>query len=333
MLVIHSPLDILWYQNLLDVVYLTIAVIAAVYSWRRYRYGRPEYAVLMVAAFVYGLLLELWGMVVHHSYTQGTFAVMLDWRWVPGFSDATLMPLYVPFFYPVMLFLGYKLVEALGIESLWQRAIVGGLIMSFLDAPYIIEGNLRHVVWWTWHQWDLYQLWLGWPLVDMWWQMTWDALIFYLLLRLLPRLTRRASVGGAQAHASVLIVAPVGIAVVVNLIGPFLHLPIVIATYVGGRQWPVVVVLYVVYLAVAVRALRSARPLRVETVTAVCAGIYVVAFVAMVIGNDVHEGRVPFYAVVQVIGLVMIGVTLVFPAVVASRRTDAAASQRGLLTG
>jgi hypothetical protein len=311
---VHDPANIPWQMNLFDVVMLTIFVFAAVYSIVQFRRGRRVYVALMVTAFIYGLVLELGGMATHNSYTQGTFAVMLNWPALPLFHDSTQMPSYVPIFYPVILFVGYRVIEALGIQSRWRAAITGGLLMIAIDAPYIIEGGLRHVVWWTWHNWTMYQLWLGWPLVDLWWQATWDALFFYLMLRALPRLN--STVGGpAQwSNAKALVGFPLVASVTVLIIGPFLHLPLAAVTYLGGPQWPLVIVLVVAYAVVAVAALRKAQPQGVEAITIAVVGVYAVGFAAMIAANVVYEHGVTLYIAVQSLGLLVLCGFVAFPA-------------------
>ncbi|BCQ08378.1 hypothetical protein JMUB5695_01808 [Mycobacterium heckeshornense] len=307
-IVLHNPLEISWYKNLLDLTFLLCLGLAIGYSARQYRRGRVVYAVLLVTAFFYGMLLELSGMVLHHSYTQGTFAVMLNFRMVPGLQDATLMPGYVPIFYPVFLFLGYKIVESLDIPSLWQRALTGGLVMACVDAPYIIQGGLPQIGWWTWHQWKMYQLWLGWPLADLWWQMTWDALFFYVLWRAVPHLDARRS------NTVTLLGFPLAAAVGINLVAPLLHIPLILVTYLGTPQWPLVVALVLGYVIVAVRAMRLSPADFVEPVTVIVAGIYVLSMAVMVIGNALYEKGLTEYIAVQSAALIILCGFVAYPA-------------------
>jgi hypothetical protein len=137
------------------------ALANAVIEFRR---GVRIYAFVFVSALVYGLVLELAGMASLNMYVQGNFVVMLNFPAIPLFAGTTAMPLYVSLFYPVIFSIGFKIVEALGITSRWKAAATGGLFMIALDAAYIIEGNLRHVVWWTWRaDFVMFQYWLGWP--------------------------------------------------------------------------------------------------------------------------------------------------------------------------
>jgi hypothetical protein len=311
---VHNPANIPWQMNLFDVIMLAVLVSSAVYSVVQFRRGRRVYAVLMVTAFIYGLVLELGGMATHNSYTQGTFTVMLNWPALQLFQDSTQMPSYVPIFYPVVLFMGFKVLEALRIQSRWQAAITGGLIMVAIDAPYIIEGGLRHVVWWTWHEWMMYQLWLGWPLVDLWWHATWDAMFFYLMLRAVPHLNSTLGNPAQWSNTKALAAFPLIASATVLVIGPFLHLPLAALTYLGGRQWPLVIVLVVAYAAVAVNALRGARPRGIEAITIAVVGIYAAGFAAMIAANIAYQHGVTLYIAVQSCGVLVLCGFVAFPA-------------------
>src|SRR5262249_53834506 len=95
---VHNPASIPWQMNPFDLVMLSILIVAGVYSGVQFRRGRRGYAVLMLTAFIYGLVLELGGMATHNSYTQGTFTVMLNWPALQLFQNSTQMPSYVPIF-------------------------------------------------------------------------------------------------------------------------------------------------------------------------------------------------------------------------------------------
>jgi hypothetical protein len=75
------------------------------------------------------------------------------------------------------------------------------------------------------------------------------------------------------------------------------------------------------YIAVAVIALRTARPSgSVEPVTAIMVFAYVASFAAMVIENIVHEGRLTGYIVVQILALIAVSGLALFPLNAARRR-------------
>jgi hypothetical protein len=233
-----------------------------------------------------------------------------------------MMPSYVLVLYPVFLFTGFKVVEALGIEKRWQAAIVGGLFMIALDAPYMIEGPLRHVGWWTWNPFEYFQYWNGWPLLDLCWQGTWEALFFYIMLWALPRIDAVAENGAARwSNAKALGAFPPLAALTVLVIGPFLLLPVTVVAALGGPQWPVVVLLVAAYTAVGVVALRTARPAgSVDPFTATVVFVYVAGFAAMVIANVVYEGGLTQYIVVQIVALIVVSGLALFPRIVGRRR-------------
>lgn len=315
LIVLNNPADLRWQTNLYDLVLLTMFLSAVVYCIVQFRRGRRIYSVVLVAAIIYGLVLELAGMATLNMYHQGDFAVMINWPAFPLWQGTTMMPSYVLILYPAFLFTGFKVIEVLGIEKRWHAAIVGGLFLIALDAPYMIEGPLRHVQWWTWDpNFKYFQYFVGWPLLDVCWQGTWEALFLYIMLWALRRIDAGENGGARWSNAKALGMFPPLAALTVLAIGPFLLLPVTGVTALGGPQWPVVVLLIAGYIAVAVIALRTARPTgSVEPVTAIIVFVYVASFAAMVIENIVHEGRLTGYIVVQIIALIAVSGLALFP--------------------
>ena len=315
LIVINNPADLPWQTNLCDLMLLTMFLAAVVYSIVQFRRGRRIYSAVLISATIYGLVLELAGMATLNLYQQGDFAVMINWTAFPLWHGTTMMPAYVLIFYPVFLFTGFKVVEALGIEKRWQAAITGGLFMIALDAPYIIEGNLRHVVWWTWDpNFQFFQYWVGWPLLDLCWQGIWDALFIYIMLWALPRIDMTTQRRIARwSNAKALAAFPPLAALTVLVPGPILMSPVTIVTALGGPQWPVVALLVNGYIAVAVAALRTAKRMgSVEPFTVVIVFVYVACLGAMVIGNVLYEGGLTEYILVQTVGLIVVsGLALV----------------------
>ncbi|MEB4209533.1 hypothetical protein OQ789_10720 [Mycobacterium sp. 94-17] len=313
-LLINDPAQLPWQTILYDVLVATICVSAVVNAVVQFRRGTRMYAFVLVAALVYGVVLELAGMATLNMYQQGNFLVMLNFPILPLFKGTTAMPLYVTLFYPVIFSIGFKVVEALGIASRWKAAVAGGLFMVFLDAPYIIEGNLRHVVWWTWRSdFSMFQYWLGWPLVDMAWQAVWGSVFYYLMLGARRYLDgtgeQRWTTGRALG-----VQAPLR-AVAVLLVGFLLLSPLTIWTFVVGPQWPFMIVMVAAFCVVTVAALRSATPAaaRPDALLSAWIALYVVSFTAMIIANIVRDGRLTLYATVQAIGLLGVAALATFP--------------------
>lgn len=317
LIVVNNPAHLPWQTNLFDVLMLTMFVAAAVYSVVQFRRGRRIYGVVLTAATIYGLVLELAGMATLNMYVQGNFLVMINWTAMPLWKGTTMMPFYVVIFYPVILFTGFKVIESLGIQKRWQAAVTGGLFMITLDAPYIIEGNLRHIVWWTWDpNFKMFQYWVGWPLADLCWQGVWDALFLYIMMWAVPRIDPS---GWSNAKSFGVFAPLAALAVLVG--GTILLTPLTVATVLGAPQWPLVVALVAVYAVVAATALRTARPAgRAETYTVAIVLAYVVSFAAMVLANVVFEGGITQYIVVQAVGLVLMTAFALFPAI--ARRRD-----------
>ena len=307
LIVFNNPAVLPWQTNLCDVMLLAMFLAVLAYAVVQFRRGRRVYVAVLIAAFIYGLVLELAGMATLNMYQQGDFAVMINWPAFPLWHGTTMMPSYVLIFYPVFLFTGFKVVERLGIEKRWQAAITGGLFMIAMDAPYIIEGNLRHIVWWTWDpNFKFFQYWVGWPLVDLCWQGIWDAVFIYIMLWARPRIegwSNAKALGGFPPLA----------ALTVLIVGPILLSPIMIPTALGGRQWPLVALLVAGYIAVAIAAIRAARPLPFERFTVGLVIIYVACFAVMVIANVVYEGALTEYIFVQSVGLVVMSALALYP--------------------
>lgn len=313
-IIVNDPLQLPWQTDLFDLLMLSLFIAATVNAVVQFRRGRRIYAFVLTSALIYGVVLELVGMATLNMYLQGDFAVMLNFPAIPMFAGTTAMPLYVTLFYPVIFTVGFKIVEALGIVRNWQAAISGGLFMIALDAPYIIEGNLRHIVWWTWSSdFAMFQYWLGWPLVDMFWQSTWGATFYFLALRARPHIDGEAQSRWSTCEALVWR-APLA-AVAVLIIGSALMLPLVGATFAFGFQWPVLVALVVGMTAVTFNALLTARPTvrRIDGLTARMIALYVCSFLAMIVGNIVHEGGIAMYIAVQSLGVLGVIAFATFP--------------------
>src|ERR1700761_6870741 len=284
LIVFNNPAALPWQTNLCDVMLLAMFLAALAYAVVQFRRGRRVYVAVLIAAFIYGLVLELAGMATLNMYHQGDFAVMINWPAFPLWHGTTMMPCYVLILYPAFLFTGFKVVEALGIEKRWYKAIVGGIFLIALDAPYMREGPLRHVQWWTWDpNFKYFQYFVGWPLLDVCWQGTWEALFLYIMLWALPRIDAGENGGARWSNAKALGMFPPLAALTVLATGPFLLLPVTGVTALGAPQWPVVMLLIAAYVAVAVIALRAARPKgSVEPVTVFIVFVYVASFAAMV---------------------------------------------------
>src|SRR6201996_1682450 len=315
LIVFNNPAALPWQTNLCDVMLLAMFLAALAYAVVQFRRGRRVYVAVLTAAFIYGLVLELAGMATLNMYHQGDFAVMINWPAFPLWQGTTMMPSYVLILYPVFLFTGFKVIEALGIEKRWHTAIVGGLFLIALDAPYMIEGPLRHVQWWTWDpNFKYFQYFAGWPLLDVCWQGTWEALFLYIMLWAMRRIDAGENGAARWSNAKALGMFPPLAALTVLAIGPFLLLPVGGVPTIGGPQWPVVALLVAGYGAVAVVALRTSRPAgSVEPVTAIIVSVYVASFAAMVIANIVHEGRLTQYIVMQVVALIAVSGLTLFP--------------------
>lgn len=326
LLMFNDPFELSWQANLYDVLMLSLFLTIVVHATVQWRRGTRMWMFLLIAALVYGQVIELAGMATLNMYLQGNFLVMLNYPALPPFEGTTAMPFYVTIFYPVIFSIGFKVVEGFGIPSRIKAAITGGLFMVLLDAPYSIEGGLRHVVWWTYDpNFPLFEFWLGWPLLELTWQALWGAAFYYFMLRRRPRVDgqveKRVGIGRLLVVQAPLAALP---AIGVGLVA---MAPITITSLLGIPQRIVVSLLILGYVAVAVPALRKANPPRsfVDPWLAGWALWFAVAFGAMVIGNVVYENGVTVYVAVQALGIIGVLALATFPLWAPRRaKTDAA---------
>ncbi|MEB4209544.1 hypothetical protein [Mycobacterium sp. 94-17] len=247
----NNPFEIGWQLNALDAIMLSSTIFILVYSIRQYRNGRPTYLVLYLACLAYGLIMEFTtGMMISRSYIQGEFAVMVQTKELLGYP--TDMPLYVVVaFYPVTIFLGFKLIESFGIRSILARALSVGLIMVVTDAPYEVNGPQKGIDWWVWLDWRisgraLFQFFYGWPWSEAWWQLTWPGLMMFMVWHWEKRRSLNRSSGeGANdfdpaAIAAVkatpwktLLITPLALGLLMNVLGILFSFPTGISIGLG----------------------------------------------------------------------------------------------------
>lgn len=237
----NNPLDLAWQIHLLDAIMLASTIFILVYSVRQFRSGRPTYLVLYLSCLAYGLIMELTtGMMISKSYIQGEFTVMVQTKELLGYP--TDMPLYVIVgFYPVAIFLGFKLIESFGIRSVLIRAVCAGLIMVLIDAPYEVNGTQPGIEWWQWLDWriggrELFEYFYGWPWAEAWWQLTWPPLLMYMLwtwerrrgLRYdSPGFDNTAALSAVRtARVKTVLVTPLVLGALMNVLGMLLSFPI-----------------------------------------------------------------------------------------------------------
>ena len=113
----RNPFELPWQTVLFDVLMAGLFIAAVVHAFLQFRRGTRIYAFLLVAALIYGVVLELAGMATLNMYVQGDFPVMLNFPAIPLFAGTTAMPLYVTLFYPVIFTIGFKIVEGLSIAK------------------------------------------------------------------------------------------------------------------------------------------------------------------------------------------------------------------------
>jgi hypothetical protein len=244
----NDPFELDWQLNMLDAIMLVSSVFILVYAVRQYRTGRPTYLVLWLGSICYGLIMEFTtGMMISRSYIQGEFAVMVETKELLGYG--TDMPLYVMVgFYPVIIFLGFKLVEAFGIRSILARAVSAGVFMLLIDAPYVVNGPLSSVNWWVWLDWTvggrhIFQYWYGWPMVDAMWELTWPSFMMWMVWQWeRRRADDDTTIGSVKARPwKTLLATPLVLGILMNTCGMLISFPIGIAIGFNLPHYPFVI--------------------------------------------------------------------------------------------
>jgi len=307
--------DISGYAHALDLFFVVAFLYILNYSIREFRRGNRFYLVATVTAIIYGFVLEVSGMLWHASYTQGEFWLMWDFRQFEAFKDSTDMPFYVPLFYPVWLITALKLIEPLGIRNPAPRAIAIGVAGLLMYTPYILMAP--HVGWWEWHEWRMYQLWMGWPLLDGLWELTWHALLFWMLFRVFPKLDGYYQRNDNRANLKALLLWPFAVALAVNIIGPILMMPASVPTVVleaqGFRHYPIVVLYALVAGTILLFSQKDIQPCYFTAKDLFLPLLYLITFTAMTVYRLEAEGGFRDYLLVQAMGLYACAMLLYYP--------------------
>ena len=200
---------------------------------------------LFLGSIFYGLIMEFTtGMLISRSYIQGEFTVMVETKQLLGYG--TDMPLYVVVgFYPVIIFLGFKLIESFGIHSVLARAVSAGIFMLLIDAPYTVNGSMKNVNWWVWLDRQvggrhIFQYWYTWPMADAMWELTWPSLLMWMVWHWeRRRACNPAMIAAAKAAPwKTLLGTPVVLGILMNACGLLLGIPFDIVIGLGLPQYP-----------------------------------------------------------------------------------------------
>ena len=186
------------------------------------------------AIFIYGVALEIIAYNAFPNFTHGQFTVMFYHR---------KLPLYVTFVYPVMLYTSWASVRRLGLPA-WAQAVVTGLAIVALDAPFDIVGP--DAGFWSWSALDpnVGHRWLGVPVTSYYWHLTWGAILTALGRLLEPRLPR---------------VGPVLVAGATIALGRVAFLPFDLLLPLGVSQGAIAASAIGLAAAVALAVVRPAR--------------------------------------------------------------------------
>ncbi len=220
--------------------YLFIAL-ALVALWHARQRGR-SHLLLWFAALVAGTANDALFMIlpVVDNFWQAQATVMLTAR----------MPLYIPCVYICFMYFPTVVVRRLGLPPL-ARAAASGLLASLFYAPYDIVG--AKFLWWTWHDTDrpIANRLLGAPIGSTMWVITFVAVFSYLANRGIDRSPTLPS--RAIARTLALVAGLSSILMVVQLT--------ILQQLDGGVPGlRGLVVVTILYGALAIRGLRRARP-------------------------------------------------------------------------
>ena len=286
----NNPFELDWHLHALDVIMVASILVILVYAVRQYRSGRPTYLVLFLGSIFYGLIMEFTtGMLISRSYIQGEFTVMVETKQLLGYG--TDMPLYVVVgFYPVIIFLAFKLIESFGIHSILARAVSAGIFMLLIDAPYTVNGSMKNINWWVWLDRQvggrhIFQYWYTWPMADAMWELTWPSLLMWMVWHWeRRRACNPAMIAAAKAAPwKTLLGTPVVLGILMNTCGLLLGIPFDIVIGLGLPQYPLIIA---VALACATVFLYSAKkPAPLDRVGWILLGIHVIGYGIVTLAN------------------------------------------------
>ncbi len=237
-----SPLHFLGLE-LVFVACFVLTLRDVVGNWRQ---GNRFAAFQWMAAFAYGILMELIAYNFIDNFWHARFTVQLYHQ---------KLPFYVICLYPVFLYTGLRIVERWQLAAI-PEALLTGFAICLIDIPFDITGV--DAGWWSWSPKDpnVAVRWLGVPVTSYYWYLLFGA-VFALLCRILrPRLERR------PLWTQALVAPLVGVGVIV--LGSLCFLPFHGLKALGVRD-DVVVLVHLVgcgLLALFIRPRRLGPSLR-----------------------------------------------------------------------
>ncbi len=128
-----------WSHLAIESVFLVGFLLAIIHAWRVYRStGVPSALLTLLAAFVYGLFMDILSYYTVENFWHGEFSVMLLFN---------RLPLYITFLYPVILYHAIMTIRRYDFGKL-PEAVFSGMLAGFL---YMIFDNFGPMVgWWIW---------------------------------------------------------------------------------------------------------------------------------------------------------------------------------------
>lgn len=137
---VNSPYQLLdWSHLAVESLFGIGFLLAALHAWKTYRAtGSASAPLTLLAAFVYGLCMDILSYYTVENFWHGEFSVMLLFN---------RLPLYITFLYPAILYHAIMTIRRYGFSKL-NEAIFSGILSGML---YMIFDNFGPMVgWWIW---------------------------------------------------------------------------------------------------------------------------------------------------------------------------------------
>ena len=180
-LAFNNPLERPLHFLGLELMFVACFALTLVDARRAWRAGDRFIAFQWLAAFSYGILMELIAYNFIDNFWHARFTVQLYHN---------KLPLYVVCLYPVFLYTGLRVAQRWRLGAL-PEALLAGLAIALIDMPFDIAGV--DAGWWSWSDKDpnIAVRWLGVPVTSYYWYLLFGAVYSLLCRALRSRLEKR----------------------------------------------------------------------------------------------------------------------------------------------
>lgn len=136
----NSPSQLLdWSHLAIELIFVVGLILSIIHAWRYYKSNNSPSALLtLLAAFLYGLVMDILSYYTVENFWHGEFSVMLLFN---------KLPLYITCLYPALIYHAIMTIRRYQFTKIVE-AISTGLFAGFL---YMIFDNLGPMLgWWIW---------------------------------------------------------------------------------------------------------------------------------------------------------------------------------------